>query len=160
MLSKHGENCVSPFINEWCHNNNIDDLAVHEHLGLTLSSNLSWSAHVLKLYQKASKKLNLLKPLKYKLSRYSLEVLCKSLVHSSLEHADAAFVNERSCYSLCLGNDLCLPYVQTERHRKSFLFSSSQLWNSLPSELHLSSSLSSFKNNISKDMKFPICNYR
>ena len=97
MLLKHGENCVSPFINEQCHNNKIiDDLPVHENLGLTLSSNLmSWSAHVLKLYQKVSKKLNLLKPLKYRLSRYSLEVLYKSLVHSSLEHADAAFVNER-----------------------------------------------------------------
>ena len=42
----------------------IDDLAVHEHLGLTLTSNLSWRAHVLKLHQNASKKLNLLKPLK------------------------------------------------------------------------------------------------
>ena len=29
----------------------IDDLAVHEHLGLTLSSNLSWRAHVSKLHQ-------------------------------------------------------------------------------------------------------------
>ena len=79
-------------------------------------------------------------------------------MHSSSEHADAAFVNERSCCSLCWGNDLCLPYVQIERHGKSFLFSS-QLWNSLPSELHLSSSLSSFKNNVSKDMKFPVRNY-
>ena len=61
---------------------------VHEHLGLTLSSNLSWRAHILKIHQKASKKLNLLKPLKYNLSRYTLEVLFKSLVLSSLEYAD------------------------------------------------------------------------
>ena len=167
---------------------------VHEHLGLTLTSNLSWRAHVLKLHQKASKKLNLLKPLKYQLSRYSLDVLYKSLVRSSLEYADVVwdgcsdsdknsledlqiecarlvagamkgtnrvcllrdaswtelsdrrkmhklclmykmvnklapsylcnicptFVNERSCYSLRSGNDLCLPYVRTERHKKSF----------------------------------------
>ena len=66
----------------------IDDLAVHEHLGFTLSSNLSWSAHILKLHQKASKKLNLLKPLKYRLSCYSVEELYKSLVRSSLEYAD------------------------------------------------------------------------
>ena len=69
----------------------IDDLAVHEHLGLTLTSNLSWRAHVLKLHQKASKKLNLLKPLKYQLSRYSLDVLYKSLVRSSLEYADVVW---------------------------------------------------------------------
>ena len=69
----------------------IDNLAVHEHLGLTLTSNLSWRAHVLKFYQKASKKLNLLKPLKYRLSRYSLDVLYKSLVRSSLEYADVVW---------------------------------------------------------------------
>ena len=61
----------------------IEEVAVHEHLGLTLSSNLSWRPHVLKIHQKASRKLNLLKPLKYKLSHYTLEVLCKSVVLAS-----------------------------------------------------------------------------
>ena len=69
-------------------NNIIEHVTVHEHLALTLCSNLSWRAHILKIHQKASKKLNLLKPLKYKLNRYTLEVLFKSLVHSSLEYAD------------------------------------------------------------------------
>ena len=37
----------------------IEDVTVHEHLGLTLSSsNLSWRAHTSKIHQKASKKLN------------------------------------------------------------------------------------------------------
>ena len=40
-------------------NNIIEDVTVHEHLGLTLSSNLSWWAHTLKIHQKVSKKLNL-----------------------------------------------------------------------------------------------------
>ena len=44
-----------------------------------------------KIYQKASKKLNLLKPLKYNLSRYTLEVLFKSLVRSSLEYANVVW---------------------------------------------------------------------
>ena len=34
----------------------IEEVAVHEHLGLTLSSNLSWRSHVLKIHQKASRK--------------------------------------------------------------------------------------------------------
>ena len=66
-------------------------MTVHEHLSLTLSSNLSWRAHILKIHQKASKRLNLLKPLKYNLSRYTLEVLFRSLVHSSLEYADVVW---------------------------------------------------------------------
>ena len=72
-------------------NNIIEDVTVHEHLGLTLSSNLSWRAHILKIHQKASTKLNLRKPLKYKLNRYTLEVLFKSLVRSSLEYADVVW---------------------------------------------------------------------
>ena len=62
----------------------IEYATVHEHFGLTLS----WRAHKLKIHKKASKKLNPLKPLKYNLSRYTLEVLFKSLVGSSLEYAD------------------------------------------------------------------------
>ena len=46
---------------------------------------------MVKIYQKASKKLNLLKPLKYNLSRYTLEVLFKSLVRSSLENANVVW---------------------------------------------------------------------
>ena len=46
-------------------NNIIENVTVHEHLGFTLYSNLSWRAHIFKICQKASKKLNRLKPLKY-----------------------------------------------------------------------------------------------
>ena len=56
-----------------------------------MSSHLSWRAHIFKIYHKASKKLNLLKPVKYNLSRYTLEVLFKSLVRSSLEYANVVW---------------------------------------------------------------------
>ena len=56
-------------------NSIIEDVIVHEHLGLTFDR-----PYVTKIHQKASKKLNLLKPLKYNLNRYTLEVLFKSLV--------------------------------------------------------------------------------
>ena len=179
----------------------IEDVTVHEHLGLTLSSNLSWRAHILHC---KTIQLNILKPLKYNLSRYILEVLFKSLVRSSLEYADVVcdgcsesdsnlleslqiegarvvtgavkgtnmvsllnklswvelsvrrklykltlmykmvfklalpylcdffpnFVSERSSYCLRSDNNLCLPFVRTERHKKSFLFPSIKEWNS------------------------------
>ena len=67
----------------------IKHVPVHDHLGVTFSSNLSWRPDNLKIHQKASRKLNLLfKPLKYKIIRFTLYVLYKALVCSSLEHAD------------------------------------------------------------------------
>ena len=33
------------------------------------------------------------------------------------------FVSDRSCYSLRSANNLCSPYVHTDRHKKSFLSS-------------------------------------
>ena len=60
----------------------------HDHLGVTLTQNLLWRPQVLKIHQKASKKLNMLKPLKLKLQRKTLEILYKSLVRSCLEYAD------------------------------------------------------------------------
>lgn len=39
----------------------IIEVAQHTHLGVALCNNLSWRAHVLKIYVKASKGLNILK---------------------------------------------------------------------------------------------------
>ena len=64
------------------------------------------------------------------------------------------FVSERSSYSLRSANNLCLPFVRTERHKKSFLFSSIQEWNSLPLETRMSSSPGIFKRNHLKFLHF------
>ena len=36
---------------------NISEVSNHTHLGITLSSNLTWRAHIFSIYQKASKRL-------------------------------------------------------------------------------------------------------
>ena len=64
-----------------------------------------------------------------------------------------------SSYSLHSANNLCLPFVCTERHKKSFLFSSIQEWNSLPLETCISSSPGIFKRNLLKFLYFPSCSY-
>ena len=66
----------------------IRDVTSHEHLGVTLAFNLSWRPHILKIHQKASKKLNMLKPLKFILKIKTLDALYKSLVRSCLDYAD------------------------------------------------------------------------
>ena len=46
--------------------NKISEVSKHTHPGITLSSNLTWRAHIFCVYQKASKSLNMLKGIRYK----------------------------------------------------------------------------------------------
>ena len=55
--------------NIYYNNQIIENVSNHKHLGVTLCPNLSWRAHIFHINEKASKKLNLLKGLKFKLSR-------------------------------------------------------------------------------------------
>jgi hypothetical protein len=66
----------------------IKEVFQHEHIGVTLTFNLSWRSHILKIHQKASKRLNMLKPTRLTLTRKTLDTLYKYLVRSCLEYAD------------------------------------------------------------------------
>ena len=66
----------------------IDNVSNHKHLGVTICSNLSWRIHIFNVYEKASKKLNLLKGLKLKLGRETLIQLYKCLIRPQMEYAD------------------------------------------------------------------------
>ena len=66
----------------------IIEVAQHTHLGVVLCNNLSWRAHIFKIYEKASKRLNILKGIKYTVDRTTLRKLYKSLVHPLMEYAD------------------------------------------------------------------------
>ena len=92
-------------------------------------------------------KLNLMYKIVFKLAPPYLCDLCPE------------FVSDRSCYSLRSANNLCLPYVRTDRHKKLFLFSSIKWWNSLPLVIRISSSLVIFKNSLLKFLQFPSRNY-
>ena len=52
----------------------IEGVASHDHLGITLSCDLSWRPRILKIHQKASKGLNVLKGLRFQLKRLALEI--------------------------------------------------------------------------------------
>ncbi len=53
--------------NIYYNNQIIENVSNHKHLGVTLCPNLFWRSHIFYIYEKASKKLNLLKGLKFKL---------------------------------------------------------------------------------------------
>ena len=73
-------------------NESIDTVDQHDHLRVTLTNKLSWRPHILKIHQKASKKLNLLKPMKFKLGKTPLKFYinpCPFLLHGI--YADAVW---------------------------------------------------------------------
>ena len=207
----------------------IEEVASHDHLGVTLSCDLSWHPHILKIHQKASKRLNVLKGLRFKLKRFALEILYKILVRSTLEYADVVWggcltgerdllegiqlaaarvvtgarkgthrasllkdlswhtlenrrsvhklvmmykmfnklvplfpqqVKDRTTYSLRSSDNLSLPKPRTERFKKSFIYSTIQLWNELSDKTRQCVSLASFRNQLLKNcFRTPPRNY-
>jgi hypothetical protein len=66
----------------------VDIVTQHKHLGLTISKDLSWKAHIEQITDKANRRLGILRSLKYKLNRSSLETIYKSLIRPILEYGD------------------------------------------------------------------------
>ena len=112
---------------------------------VSLLNNISWVE--LSVGKKKIHKLTVMYKMLFKLAPPYLFDLCPN------------FVCERSSYSLCSANNLCLPFVRTERHKKSFLFSSTQEWYNLPLETRKLSSPGIFKRSLLKFLHFPSGSY-
>ena len=82
--------------------NMVKDAESHTHLGLTLQSSMSWRNHILQVYEKASKRLNMLKFVIYKLDRSILTSLYKSLIRPLMEYGDVIWNNCYDCDSTLL----------------------------------------------------------
>jgi hypothetical protein len=69
-------------------NHPIQRVDCHKHLGLTLSKDLSWKKHAYNIGKKAYNALGILRPLKMRIDRKTLEIMYKSFVRPILEYAD------------------------------------------------------------------------
>ena len=69
----------------------IDKVISHKHLGLTLSSDLKWTRHIDSIVRASATKLDMMRGLKYKLDRKSLQTIYMSFVRPSLEYGDCLF---------------------------------------------------------------------
>jgi hypothetical protein len=69
-------------------NQPIERVTNHKHLGVTISNDLSWKSHVYNISKKAYNCLGLLRPLRMKLDRKTLETLYKSFIRPIMEYAD------------------------------------------------------------------------
>ena len=74
-------------------NEALENVKNHKHLGLMLSSDLSWTSHVQSLIQNVSPLVDVLKSLKYDLDRKTLETTYFSFIRPKLEYGCHIWAN-------------------------------------------------------------------
>ena len=65
----------------------------HKHLGLTFTNDLSWHEHLNNIKTKAWHRINVMRKLKFQLSRKSLQIIYFSFIRLLLEYADVVWDN-------------------------------------------------------------------
>jgi hypothetical protein len=66
----------------------VDKVKSHKHLGITIKDDLKWDKHIEEMSNKAKKRLSIMKGLKFKLDRRSLETMYTAFVRPILEYGD------------------------------------------------------------------------
>ena len=74
-------------------NTPINEVEAHKHLGLFLSNDCSWHQHINYIKNKAWARINIMRRLKYKLDRKSLESIYISFIRPLLEYGDTIWDN-------------------------------------------------------------------
>ena len=71
----------------------INTVESHKHLGLTFTNDLSWHEHLNNIKTKAWHRINVMRKLKFQLSRKSLKIIYFSFIRPLLEYADVVWDN-------------------------------------------------------------------
>lgn len=71
----------------------INEVSSHKHLGLVFSNDCSWHNHLELIKSKAWTRVNVMRKLKFKLDRRSLETIYVSFIRPLLEYADIVWDN-------------------------------------------------------------------
>ena len=72
---------------------NVERTIEHVHLGLTITSNLSWRKHIFTVINKASRAIHILNFVKHRLPRSGLSSLYKTMILPILEYCDIMYDN-------------------------------------------------------------------
>jgi hypothetical protein len=72
-------------------NQQLEDVKYHKHLGVTISDDGSWNKHIELVIDKSYSRLNILRMLKFRLDRLSLEKLYLSFIRPLLEYGDVVW---------------------------------------------------------------------
>ena len=81
-VNTHGNDNILTF-----QNHNINQVENHTHLGITWSSNGSWKNHLTSIISKVSKRIDMLRALKFKLQREDLEIIYFAFIRPLFEYA-------------------------------------------------------------------------
>ena len=71
----------------------IQEVKSHKHLGIYLSNDCSWHQHINYIKEKAWLRINIMRKLKFKLDRKSLETIYIALIRPLLEYGDSIWDN-------------------------------------------------------------------
>ena len=91
VISRKSSKATHPDIN--MSNIPIPNVQTHKHLGIHLSSDGLWDYHINSIAQKAWKRINVMRQLKNRLDRKSLQVIYFSFVRPILEYGDVVWNN-------------------------------------------------------------------
>ena len=71
----------------------IAEVSSHKHLGLILSNDCTWHQHIDYITKKAWNRINIMRKLKFKLDRSSLEIIFTTFIRPLLEYGDIVWDN-------------------------------------------------------------------
>ncbi|MCG8047067.1 MAG: reverse transcriptase domain-containing protein, partial [Candidatus Thiodiazotropha endolucinida] len=71
----------------------INEVISHKHLGVVFSNDCTWHEHLEYIKTKAWSRINIMRKLKFKLDRHSLQTIYFSFIRSLLEYADVVWDN-------------------------------------------------------------------
>ena len=91
IISRKTEPAMHPPLNMT--NTVISETQTHRHLGIALSSKCTWSDHVDNICTQTWTRLNLMRALKFRVSRKSLEKIYISFIRPLLEYCDSVWDN-------------------------------------------------------------------
>ena len=91
LISRKLRNPVHPPI--YMQNQQISEVETHKHLGIFLSSDCTWHTHIDYIKNKAWNRIRIMRKLKFKIDRKSIEIIYKSFIRPILEYADVLWDN-------------------------------------------------------------------
>lgn len=91
LLSRKLTRPVHPPI--YMQNQQISEVETHKHLGIFISNDCTWHTHIDYIKNKAWNRIHIMRKLKFKIDRKSLEIIYTSFIRPILEYADVIWDN-------------------------------------------------------------------